>query len=58
MSNVKELEAQRLTLRKRIAALREELAPLAAKTDALREQISFLELDFTSVLDAIREAQK
>jgi uncharacterized coiled-coil DUF342 family protein len=56
--DVKELEAKRQALRKRIAQLREELAPLAAKTDSLREQIQYAELDLTTVYDLLREAQR
>jgi hypothetical protein len=54
VSNLKELESKRLAIRKRISELREELT----KFDALREELYNLELDFTSVLDEIREAQK
>jgi predicted nucleic acid-binding Zn-ribbon protein len=57
-NDLKELTQNKEAIRKRLAQLREELAPLAAKTDALREQISFLELDFSSALDALREATK
>ena len=51
-----ELEAKRLNLRKRIAELRAEFEPLAAKTEALREQIQHAELDLTSVYDLLRTA--
>ena len=58
MSTLKELEARRPSLRQRIAQLREELAPLAAKTDNLREQITHCELDLTTVHELLREAQR
>jgi chromosome segregation ATPase len=57
-NDVRELEAKKLNLRKRIAELRVELEPLAAKTDALREQIQHCELDLTSIYDLLREAQR
>jgi hypothetical protein len=57
-NDVKELEAKRQALRQRIAQLRSELAPLAAKTQAKREEITHAELDLTSIYDLLREAQK
>ena len=57
-NNVKELEAQRLSIRKRISELREFLEPLAKKADALREQLAHEELDLTLVCDQLREAKK
>jgi predicted nucleic acid-binding Zn-ribbon protein len=57
-NDVRELEAKKLNLRKRIAELRAELEPLAAKTDALREKIQYCELDLTSIYDLLREAQR
>jgi hypothetical protein len=56
VSTLKELEAKRLAIRKRMIALREELAPLAAKADNLREALYHAELDLTLVCDQLREA--
>jgi chaperonin cofactor prefoldin len=58
VSTVNDLTNKKDAIKKRMAEVRSQLEPLSKRVEDLQEQLRFLEMDFRTACDDLREATK